>query len=116
MAAWMTAPASTVHLAPLSTPTFSSIEAETFGVLAGVAVVHAYAELIVAGSRRREGASPTDRVVIPLEACDGNDLVPVEINVAVGALESWLTAQIFGVEIFAGEAVAVAAVLVQRRS
>ena len=70
------------------------IEMIALGVLAGVAVVDAYAELVVAGSGWCEGASPTDGVVVPLKAGDGNDLVPVEVDVAVSAREHRLTAQV----------------------
>ena len=84
------------------------IEAEGLSVLAGVAVVDANAEFIVAGSGRREGAGPTHGPVVALQARDGNDLVPVEVDIAIGASEHGFAAEVRSGEVFAGEAVACA--------
>jgi hypothetical protein len=63
------------------------IEAEALGVFAGVAVVDADADLVIAGSGRSEAAGPADGVVVALEAGDGDDFIPVEIDVAISAGE-----------------------------
>ena len=80
------------------------VEAEAFGVFAGVAVVDADADLVIAGRGRSEGAGPADGVVVALQAGDGNDFIPVEIDVAVGAGEDGGAGEVGRREIFAGEA------------
>ncbi len=82
------------------------VEAVAFGIFACVTVVDTDAELVVAGSGRGEGAGPANGVVVALEAGDGHDLIPVEIDIAVGAGEGGLAGEVGGREVLAGEAVA----------
>jgi hypothetical protein len=63
------------------------VEAEAFGIFTCVTVVDTNAELVVAGSGGGKFAGPADGIVVALEAGDGNDFIPVEVDVAVGAGE-----------------------------
>ena len=85
------------------------IESKALRILASVAIVHAHAEFVIAGGGRCEGASPADRVVVPLQAGDGDDLVPIEIDIAISAFEHRLPGEILRIEVLASEAVAGAA-------
>ncbi len=70
------------------------VEAEALGIFAGVAVVDADTDLVIARRGRGEGSGPADGVVVALQAGDGNDLIPIEIDVAVGAGEDGLAREV----------------------
>ena len=65
-----------------------------FSVLAGIAVVHAHAQFVLAGRWRSEAAAPPHGVIVALQAVYGNNLVPIEIDVTVGARKNRRAAQI----------------------
>src|ERR1017187_4741056 len=67
---------------------------EPFRVFARIAVVHVYPELVVARPGWSEVAAPAHRIVVAAEAGNWRNLIPIEVNVGVGAREHGLSAEV----------------------